>query len=87
MCESSILLRVRDFVEQNAARRTRHSVLEDRHFFDAVLAEPKALNDLLTFIESEFGVEVSSLEITRENFGTLEAVASFVCGKQPYAVG
>ena len=38
-------------------------------------------------IEEEFGIHVSSYEITEENLAALRAVASTVASKHPLAVG
>jgi hypothetical protein len=42
---------------------------------------------IIDFVEQEFGIHVSSCEVNEENLGSLRAVARFVAGKQPFAVG
>ena len=41
---------------------------------------------MVKFIEEEFGIHVSSCEITEENLGFLRAFARFVESKQPFAI-
>ena len=42
---------------------------------------------MVKFIEEEFGIHVSSCEITKENLDFLCAVARFVEDRQPFAIG
>jgi acyl carrier protein len=86
--ESGILSRVRGFVQENALYRQRGFVLaEDDRFFEKAALDSTYVAAMVTFIEDEFGVHVSSCEITEDNLGSLRAVARFVASKQPFAVG
>jgi acyl carrier protein len=86
--ESGILSRVRCFVQENSMYRQRGFVLaEDDRFFEKAALDSKYVAAMVTFIEEEFGVHVSSCEITEDNLGSLRAVARFVASKQPFAVG
>jgi acyl carrier protein len=88
MSESGILSRVRCFVQENSMYRQGGFVLaEDDRFFEKAALDSKCVAAMVTFIEEEFGVHVSSCEITEDNLGSLRAVAGFVAGKQPFAVG
>ena len=88
MSESGILSRVNRFVHENAFYRDRGFVLtEDERFLGTVGVNSKHVGEMITFIEEEFGVDVSNCEISEDNLGTLRAVARFVTSKQPYAVG
>lgn len=40
------------------------------------------LHQLVMFIESRFGIEVSDMDIVPENFGTLASLAKFIEGKK-----
>jgi acyl carrier protein len=86
--ESGILARVRGFVQENSAYKQRGLVLaEDDRFFEKAALDSKYVAAMVTFIEDEFGVHVSSYEMTEENLGSLRAVARFVVSKQPFAIG
>lgn len=86
--ELGILSRVRGFVQENSLYRQRGFVLaEDDSFFEKAALDSKYVAAMVTFIEEEFGIHVSSYEITEENLGSLRAVARFVASKQPFAVG
>jgi acyl carrier protein len=88
MSESGILSRVRGFVSEKSLHTRRDLALgEDERLFDRGVADSEDVALMVGFIEEEFGVHVSGLEITEDNLGSLRAVARFVAGKQPFAVG
>ena len=86
--ESTILSRVRHFIEENTLCR-QHGIglAEDEKFLRKAVADPRYVAEMITFIEDEFGIHVSHCEITEDNLGSLRAVARFVANKQPFAVG
>ena len=55
--------------------------------FEKAALDAKYVTAMINFVEEEFGVLVSSCEITEDNLGSLRAVARFVASKQPFAVG
>ena len=86
--ESGILSRVRGFVQESPVYRQRGFVLaEDDRLFEKAALDSKYVAAMVTFIEDEFGVHVSSCEVTEDNLGSLRAVAHFVASKQSFAVG
>ncbi len=86
--ETVILARVRAFVEQNAIYRQNGFVLADGdRLFEKAAIDSKYVAAMVAFVENEFGVLVSDCEISEDNLGSLRAVARFVAGKQPFAVG
>ncbi len=86
--ESGILSRIRGFVRESSVY-THHGFMlaEDDRFFEKAALNSKYIAAMVDFIEGEFGIHVSSCEITEENLGSLSAVARFVASKQPLAVG
>ena len=101
--ESVILSRVRAFVQQNSSYWRPDFVLaEDDRFcgtpttantansdeaFEKAALDAKYVTAMINFVEEEFGVLVSSCEISEDNLGSLRAVARFVASKHPFAVG
>jgi protein-arginine kinase len=75
--ESAILSRVRAFAEQNSREAA----------FEKAALDAKYVTAMINFVEQEFGVIVSSCEISEDNLGSIGAVARFVANKQPFAVG
>lgn len=88
MSESSILSRVSHFVDENSFyRQNRFALTEDEKFLEKAGADSRYVAEMTAFIEDEFGIQVSNCEICEDNLGSLRAVARFVAGKQPFAVG
>lgn len=86
--ESVILSRVRSFVQQDDTYRQQAFALgEDERLFQRAALDSKYVLAMINFVEQEFGIYVSSCEISEENLGSLRAVARFVASKQPFAVG
>lgn len=86
--ESGILARIRSFVQQNSVYSQQEFVLtEDDRLFEKAAVNSKYVKAMVGFVEDEFGVLMSSSEISEENLGSLRAVARFVASKQPFAVG
>jgi hypothetical protein len=76
--ETGIHSRIRRFVQEHALYRHRSLPLTE---------DSKYIAAILSFIEEEFGVRISTYEITEENLGSLRAIARFLARKQPFAVG
>lgn len=75
-------------VQENSLYSQRGFVLaEDDRFFEKAALDSKYVAAMVGFIEEEFGVHVSTCEVTEDNLGSLRAVARFVASKQPFAVG
>lgn len=86
--ESGIMLRLHRFVRESSLYRERGFVeSNDERFFEKAALDSKYMMAMINFIEDEFGVLVSSGEVTEENLGSLRAVARFVAARQPFAVG
>ena len=88
VAESVILSRVRAFVEKSSVYRQDGFVLADGDkLFEKAALDSKYVAAMIAFVEDEFGVLVSDCEKSEDNLGSLRAVARFVAGKQPFAVG
>jgi hypothetical protein len=67
--ESDIHSRVRAFVQEHAMYRQRRFVLPD---------DSRYVTAIVNFIGQEYGIQVSSYDITEENLGSPRAVARFI---------
>lgn len=86
--ESVILSRVRAFVQENSVYRQNGFVLADGdRLLERAALDSKYVAAMIAFVEDEFGIIVSECEMSEDNLGSLRAVARFVAGKQPFAVG
>ena len=86
--ESVILSRVRAFVQESSVYKQNDFALADGdRLFERAALDSKYIAAMIEFVENEFGIIVSECEMSEDNLGSLGAVARFVAGKQPYAVG
>jgi hypothetical protein len=86
--EPVILSRVRAFVQQNSLYQRRGFMMsENERLIEKIPLDSEYVSAIIDFVEQEFGVHVSTCEVNEENLGSLRAVARFVAGKQPFAVG
>lgn len=81
-------MRVRTFVQENFLYAMPDFELgDDDRLLERGVVDSMGVAEMIAFVESEFGVFTSDEEVSEANFGSLSAVARFVLGKQPYAVG
>ena len=86
--ESGIKLRVRAFVQENFLYAMPNFELgDDDRLLEKGVVDSMGVAEMIAFVETEFGVLTSDEEVSEANFGSLSAIARFVCAKHPYAVG
>lgn len=83
MSHPEIISRVRAYVAENFLYMRKNFEFEDT---DSLLGrgiiDSMGVIELLTFVQSEFGITIDDDEITEENFGTLWLIARFVHRKR-----
>ena len=72
--------KLKAYLEENHV--SDHDVGLDEGLLDSGLIDSAGIFDLVTFIESTFGVEISDEEIVPEHFDTIRAIAAFVDSKR-----
>ena len=72
--------KLKAYLEENHV--SDHAVGPDEGLLDSGLIDSAGIFDLVAFIESTFGVEVSDEEIVPEHFDTLRAIAALVESKR-----
>ncbi len=72
--------KLKAYLEENQV--SDHEVGLDEGLLDSGLIDSAGIFDLVTFIESTFGVDISDEEIVPEYFDTLRAIAAFVESKR-----
>ena len=72
--------KLKAFLEENHV--SDHDVGLDEGLLDSGLIDSAGIFDLVAFIESTFGVEISDEETVPEHFDTLRAIAAFVESKR-----
>jgi acyl carrier protein len=53
--------------------------------FERGIIDSMGVTELVSFVESEFGIKVEDDEITEQNFGTLRGIGRYVAEKQTAA--
>jgi acyl carrier protein len=74
--------RIRSFVETTFARGGA-PIQADTSLLDSGLMDSTGIFELVSFLESEFGIEVGDEEIVPEHFENVRLIATFVDGKRP----
>lgn len=73
--------RIRSFVETSFARGGA-AIQADTSLLDSGLVDSTGIFELVSFLESEFGIEVADEEIVPEHFENVRLIAAFVDGKR-----
>ena len=75
---------MRSFLEENFLyMRPDVELTDDDDFLALGIIDSLGFVELVEEVQSRYAVEISDVEITEENFGSIEAIARFVASKQP----
>jgi acyl carrier protein len=81
--DPEILSRVRNFVKDNFLYMHSNFELEDDdRLLEKGVLDSMSIVEMISFIESEFGVQASDDEVSDANFGSLSGIARFVGQKR-----
>ena len=81
--DSEIIARVRDYVRENFLYMHADFKLgDDDRLLEKGVIDSMSIVEMISFIESEFGIHASEDEVSDANFGSLAGIARFVCEKQ-----
>ena len=77
--ETAIMSRVRSFVEENFLYMMPDFELgDDDRLLERGVVDSMGIAELISFVESEFGVVAAESEISEANFGSLRSIGKFV---------
>lgn len=77
---------IRDFIETSFLfREGREKLADGESLLDAGLIDSTGILELVSFIESEFGILVEDDEIVPENLDSVNLITTYVEGKQAAA--
>jgi acyl carrier protein len=81
--QSEIIMRVRDFVQENFLymQSDFHLADDDRLLARGVI-DSMSIVEIISFVESEFGIKASEEDISDANFGSLAGIARYVSEKR-----
>ncbi|HEY5910154.1 MAG TPA: acyl carrier protein [Verrucomicrobiae bacterium] len=74
--------KIRHFIVTNLYYAEDCLITPDDSFLETGVVDSMGVMELVSFIQSEFGVEVAQSEIIVENFDSIRRLASFVRRKQ-----
>jgi acyl carrier protein len=84
--ESDILTRVRGFVQDNFLyMHSSFQLADDDRLLEKGVLDSMSIVEMISFIESEFGVQANDDEVSDANFGSLSGIARFVGRKRSFA--
>ncbi|MCL5966424.1 MAG: acyl carrier protein [Deltaproteobacteria bacterium] len=72
---------VREFVVENFLYGDGDGLEEDTSFLDAGIVDSTGILELVSFLESRFGIRVEDEELVPENLNTLSGISSFLARK------
>jgi acyl carrier protein len=73
--------RVRDYIRQNFLFGSDQKLGEQDSLLDRGIIDSTGAMELVTFIETEFGVQVSDHDLVPENLDSVAAITAFVTRK------
>jgi acyl carrier protein len=81
--ESEIITRVRGFIQENFLyMHSDFQLADDDRLLDKGVMDSMSIVEMITFIETEFGVQAMEDEISEANFGSLTGIARFIGDKR-----
>lgn len=84
MTKDEVLSRLRAFVEENFLyMRPDFELGLDDSLMGNGIVDSMGVMEMIQFLEDEFGISVDDADITEENIGTLNAIASYVIAHSP----
>ena len=73
---------VRQFIVGNFPSARRRALNDDDPLLENGIVDSLGVLDIVSFLESEFGITVSDDELIPENFGNIQSIAGYVEKKQ-----
>lgn len=74
--------KIRKFIEDNFLfREDREGLSDTESLLDAGLIDSTGVLELVSFLESQFGIRVADAEIVPDNLDSVRAIVMFVAGK------
>ena len=81
----SVQQRIRQFILENFYVSNPSEVADDTLLVTSGLVDSTGMLEVITFLETEFGIRISDQETTPENLESIARIASFVARKQERA--
>ncbi|HJP59897.1 MAG TPA: acyl carrier protein [Gemmatimonadaceae bacterium] len=86
--DNGVLARVRWFIQENFLYMMPDFVLgDDDRLLERGVVDSMGIAELISFVESEFGVVAAEDDISEANFGSLRSIANFVASRKAIGGG
>lgn len=74
---------IRNYIAQNILfTGNGYPYPDDASFLDEGIVNSMNVLELVTFVEGQFGIKVSDIDIVPANFDSVSCLATYVCQKQ-----
>lgn len=81
--QTEIITRVRSFIQENFLyMHSDFQLADDDRLLEKGVMDSMSIVEMISFIESEFGVQAMEDEISEANFGSLNGIARFIGDKR-----
>ena len=77
----SIAEKVRDYIKENFLFGADNKIGDEDSLLDAGVIDSTGAMELVSFIETQFGVEVGDRDLVPENLDSVAAIAGFITRK------
>lgn len=83
MTDPAILRSLRRYMDENYLyMRSGFELRDDDSLFETGVIDSMGVMELIHLLEKDFGLRVQDDEITEENLGSLDAIASYIARKR-----
>jgi len=76
---------VRQFILENFYVSDATHLADDDSLITAGVIDSTGILEVITFLETEYGIAIADAEVTPDNLETIDRIARFVAQKQPAA--
>ena len=81
---SSISHTVRQFITGQFSQARARTLADDDSLLESGIVDSLGVLDIVSFVESEFGISVADEDLIRENFGSIGRIAAYIEAKQTW---
>ena len=82
MSTNSVNHTLRHFIARHFPQARRRALGDADPLLGSGIVDSLGVLDIVSFIESEFGINVADEELVQENFGSIQRIAAYVASKQ-----
>ena len=75
------IAKIREYIRDNFLFGNSAQISDDGSLLDAGIIDSTGAMELVSFLETEFGLEVSDTDLVPENLDSIAAITSFVTRK------